>query len=197
MPLVAETGTGRNPAANSYASREFAAAFHADGTDAEAWAFVDPPDQDRALVTATRRLDGAMLWRGRPALPDQPLGWPRVGVYAPGYRAFPAASVPTAVRQATAALALKVAQDQAAALAAEAAGAASAGSSAGSEQQVQEITLGPIGIKMAAASAETIAAQAEVAAKAGRSVPQEVVAMLRPWGDYVGAGASLGRVTRG
>jgi hypothetical protein len=195
MPLVVETGTGRNPAANSYASREFAAAFHADGVDAEAWAFVDPPDQDRALVTATRRLDGAMLWRGRPALPDQPLGWPRVGVAAPGLLVFSSAAVPAAVRQATAALALKVARDQAAALEAEAAGAAT--TSADTEQQVQEITLGPIGIKMAAASAETVAAQAAVAAKASRAVPQEVVAMLRHWGDYLGAGAALGRTSRG
>lgn len=197
MALVVETGSGRNPAAASYCSVEFANAYHETGTNAEAWAFVDPPDRERALVTASRLLDASVEWRGRPLYVDQPLGWPRRGVVGPDHRAFPAAAVPNAVRLATALLALKVATDAVAALEAQAAGTATVAGTADTTQQVQEITLGPIGIKLAAASAEAIQAQAEVAAKSSRAVPVEVAAILRPWGDYVGSGAALGRVTRG
>ena len=195
MALVVETGTGRDPTASSYASRTFATAFHAAGVNADAWDLIDPPDQERALVSATRLLDATMSWRGRQLYVDQPLGWPRRGVVGPDYRAFPLAKVPDAVRLATSVLALKLAQDQVALLDAQDAGTAASGSA---DQQVQEITLGPIGIKMATATAATVQAQAVAAAASSRRVPAEVAAMLRPWGDYVGAGsgASLGPVTR-
>jgi hypothetical protein len=196
MALVVETGTGRDPTASSYASRTFATAFHAAGVNADAWDLIDPPDQERALVSATRLLDATMSWRGRPLHGDQPLGWPRRGVVGPDYRAFPLDKVPDAVRLAAAVLALRLAQDQVALLDAQAAGT---GAAAGStEQQVQEITLGPIGIKMATATAATIQAQAEATAAATRLVPAEVAAMLRHWGDYVGSGsgASLGPILR-
>lgn len=197
MPLVAETGTGRDPAANSYATRVFAAAYHDTGLTGEDWALVDGPEQDRALVAATRLLDTLVDWHGTPVYPGQPLGWPRRWVTGIDRRPFPMASVPIAVRHATAALALKLAKDYAAALEAEASGTAATGATSSTEQQVEEITLGPIGVKLTAASAEAIQAQAEVAAKAARPIPLEVTALLRHWGDYTGGGSGMVRVVRG
>lgn len=188
MALVVETGSGRNPLAQSYASLATANEWHNAGVNAEAWAFIDPPDQERALVAATRLLDATVDWKGTPVYGDQPLGWPRRNVRGIDRRPFAMSAVPNAVRYATAALALKLAQDQVAALAAEAAGSISSTT----DQAVEEITLGPIGIKLASATTATVEAQEA----ANRLVPVEIAALIKHWGDYAGGSAAMVRVVR-
>lgn len=189
MALVVETGSGRNPLAQSYASLDFADDWHAAGVNAEAWDFIDPPDKERALVAATRLLDATVDWKGTPVYGDQPLGWPRRNVRGIDRRPFSMAAVPNAVRYATAALALKLAQDQVAALAAETAGS----TSSTTDQAVEEITLGPIGIKLSSASTATTEAAQEAAS---RLVPVEIAALVRHWGDYAGGNAAMVRIVR-
>lgn len=189
MALVVETGSGRNPLAQSYASLAFANDWHGAGINAEAWSFIDPPDQERALVAATRLLDATVDWRGTPVYGDQPLGWPRRNVRGIDRRPFSMAAVPNAVRFATAALALKLAQDQVAALAAEAAGSTTSGTT---EQAVEQITLGPIGIKLATTTSAAVEAQEA----ANRLVPLEIAAMIKHWGDYAGGNAAMVRIVR-
>lgn len=188
MTLVVETGSGRNPLAQSYASLATANEWHAAGVNAEAWSFIDPPDQERALVAATRLLDATVDWRGTPVYGDQPLGWPRRNVRGIDRRPFAMTAVPNAVRFATAALALKLAQDQVAALAAEAAGS----TTSTTDQAVEEITLGPIGIKLATATSAAVEAQEA----ANRLVPVEIAALIKHWGDYAGGNAAMVRVVR-
>lgn len=194
MPLVVETGSGRDPLAQSYASLAVANEWHNAGVNAEAWSFIDPPDQERALVAATRLLDATVDWKGAPVYGDQPLGWPRRNVRGIDRRPFSTSAVPNAVRYATAALALKLAQDQVAALAAEAAGATTTGGA--TEQAVEEITLGPIGIKLSSATAATVEAQAAAQEAANRLVPVDIAAMIKHWGDYAGGNAAMVRVVR-
>ena len=194
MALVVETGSGRDLLAQSYASLALANQWHNAGVNAEAWDFIDPPDQERALVAATRLLDATVDWRGTPVYGDQPLGWPRRNVRGTDRRPFAMNAVPNAVRFATAALALKLAQDQVAALAAEAAGTTTTGGT--TEQSVEEITLGPIGIKLSSATAATVEADAAAQEAASRLVPVEIAAMIKHWGDYAGGSAAMVRVVR-
>lgn len=111
MAITIETGSGRDPTSNSYASVDGAAVFHSGSIGGDAWDDLDPPDRERALITASRLLDDLIDWKGTPVFPNQPLSWPRRGVRDPTGRIFPANAVPMAVRNATAALALQLASN--------------------------------------------------------------------------------------
>jgi hypothetical protein len=177
MTIIVETGD--MPAgASSYASVADADARHAASTSADAWENYDTMQKEQRLVTATRRLDAMFDWAGMPYSPHQPLGFPRRNLYDASGRQIYARSVPVTLRNATIDLALWLPDDVPAA-------AASSG------EVVQEITLGPIGIKMAAAQSGD--GSAPVAAPL---IPIDIILALRHLGSYVGGGGGVGRIVR-
>lgn len=176
MTLIVETGA-IVPGANSYASVAEADARHAMSTSADAWDAFDLPVKEQRLVTATRRLDVLFDWIGQPWRPDQPLGFPRRG------RTMTAlATVPLRLKQATIDLALWLPDEVANSVTASASG-----------DVVQEVTLGPIGIKLAAPSSSSTT----TTTAASQLIPTEILMMLRGLGQYLGGGGgSVGRLVR-
>lgn len=65
--------------ANSYVTLDFANAYFADRTHAEAWDSV--VDKESVLVTATSVIDWYVSWKGTRVSGTQALDWPRSGVY--------------------------------------------------------------------------------------------------------------------
>lgn len=173
MTLVVETGVF-DPTANSYASVADADARHGASTSADAWEEYDAQQKEQRLIAATRRLDALFDWAGAPYREDQPLGFPRRSAH--DYRGRPATlrGVPALVRDAAIDLALWLPEDV------PASGAA--------EDVIEEITLGPIGVKMAIPTA--------AAAVVRPLVPTEIILALRRLGDYVGSGVGVGRLVR-
>lgn len=189
MPIVVETGSGRDPLAVSYATVDGASLYFGSSMDAENWDDLDLLDQERALVTASRLLDSLMDWKGTQVYPDQPLAWPRRSVRDPSGRVWPYNAVPTAVRNATAALALQLASNP------ETASAISSDtSSTTGDDALKRVKLGSLEIEYQAASSTTTTTQA--ATTASRSIPVSITAMLKHWGNYASGGAVMGRVTR-
>lgn len=189
MPIVVETGSGRDPLAVSYASVDGAALYFSSSMDADNWLDLDLSDQERALVTASRLLDSLMDWKGTPVYPDQPLAWPRRSVRDPSGRVWPYNAVPTAVRNATAALALQLASNP------EIASAISLGTSSPTgDDAMKRVKLGGLEIEYQAATSSTTTTQASMTTS--RIVSASITAMLRHWGNYSGGGAVMGRVTR-
>jgi hypothetical protein len=87
-------------------------------------------------------------------------------------------TVPTTVRNAAIDLALWLPEDTPSA------------SSAGTDDVIEEITLGPIGIKMAAASSSGTTPTARPL------IPSDIIMALRHFGSYVGGGVGVGRLVR-
>lgn len=188
MAVVVETGSGRDPLAVSYASVDGAALYFSSSLDAETWDDLDGIDKERALVTASRLLDSLMDWKGTPVYPDQPLAWPRRYVRDPSGRVWPYNAVPTAVRNATAALALQLASNP------ETASAISSGtSSTTGDDAIKRVQLGSLEIEYQTASSTTTT---QASTTASRIIPVSITAMLRHWGNYTSGGAVMGRVTR-
>lgn len=178
MTLIVETGS-IVPGANSYASVAEADARHAMSTSADAWDAFDLPVKEQRLVTATRRLDVMYDWVGQPWHPDQPLGFPRRSRLG----GVPLAGVPIRLKQATIDLALWLPEE-----------VANAATAATSGDVVQEVTLGPIGIKLAAPSASTASTTTTAASQL---IPTEILMLLRGLGQYLGGGGgSVGRLVR-
>ena len=173
MTLIVETGA-IVPNANSYASLAQADARHGASTGADAWDNLDPQQKEQRLVTATRRLDALFDWVGNAYSADQPLGFPRRDLHDQTGRPVYMKAVPAAVRNATIDLALWLPEDTAAA--------------ATTDDVIEEITLGPIGIKMAAATGTTPAARP--------LIPSDIVMALRNYGSYAAGGAGVGRLIR-
>ena len=89
---------------NSYVSLQDAAGYIADRLDTSSWSESLPVDQSRALVTATRIIDGK-AFIGQLADPAQSLAWPRVNVTfndprAGGVVTFSPAVIPERVKRA-------------------------------------------------------------------------------------------------
>lgn len=189
MTIVVETGSGRDPLAVSYATVDGASLYFGPSMDADNWLDLDLSDQERALVTASRLLDSLMDWKGTPVYPDQPLAWPRRSVRDPSGRVWPYNAVPTAVRNATAALALQLATNPETASA-----ISSSTSSTTGDDALKRVKLGSLEIEYQTASSTTTDTQA--ATTASRIIPVSITAMLRHWGDYSSGGAVMGRVTR-
>ncbi len=175
MTLIVETGDF-DPNANSYASVAEADARHAASTSADAWDLFDLPVKEQRLVTATRRLDTLFDWVGLPYRADQPLGFPRRNLRDQTGRPVYMRRVPINVKNATIDLALWLPEEVV--------------SSTTTEGVIQEISLGPIGIKMATSDTAT------AAATASPLVPPEIVMMLRHVGEYIGGGVGMGRLIR-
>lgn len=176
MTLIVETGS-IVPGANSYASVAEADARHAMSTSADAWDAFDLPVKEQRLVTATRRLDTMFDWIGQPWHPDQPLGFPRRG-----RTMTPLATVPLRLKQATIDLALWLPEE-----------VANSATVSASSDVVQEVTLGPIGIKLAAPSSTSTTTTTATS----QLVPTEILMLLRGLGQYLGGGGgSVGRLVR-
>lgn len=116
MALVVETGTGADPAANSYATVADCTAYHEAHLYATPWTNATAPNKEIALRMATRVLDQSVAWYGYLAKDGQPLQWPRVRVpnrqrfaYTPGVGTatnfWPANQIPKPIRDATCELA--------------------------------------------------------------------------------------------
>ena len=173
MTLIVETGD-IVPNANSYATVAQADARHAMSTSADLWDAFDLPVKEQRLVTATRMLDTLFDWNGISVLDDQPLGFPR---RSQGGYVF-MRKVPTAIVNAAIDLALWLPEDVTV--------------SGTTDDAIQEITLGPIGLKFATSSSTS-----STTTTARPLVPPEVVLMLRNWGSYLGGGGgSVGRLVR-
>lgn len=180
MTLIVETGA-IVPGANSYASVAEADSRHGMSTSADAWDAFDLPVKEQRLVTATRRLDVMFDWIGQPMHPDQPLGFPRRHRLVLGV-AMPLTGLPVRLKQAAIDLALWLPEE-----------VANAATSATSGDVVQEVTLGPIGIKLAAPSASSTT----VTTAASQLIPTEILMLLRGLGQYLGGGGgSVGRLVR-
>jgi len=180
MTIIVETGDGLTNAA-SYASVAEANARHGASTSADAWENFDLPVKEQRLVTATRRLDVMFDWLGQPYRPTQALGFPRNLPRTSWGMPMHIREVPTAIKNATIDLALWLPEEV----------ASSATST--TTDVVQEVTLGPIGIKLAAPSSSTTSAAPTVAPL----VPSEIIMSLRRFGVYIGSGVgSVGRLVR-
>ena len=119
LTLIKEDGTGKVDA-NSYASAADGDAYHDGHLYATAWTGATTPNKEKALVMATRLIDGEYQFNGFKLSDAQALQWPRercpdpdrsgVGIVAGVLSRFgdawvPSDSVPTRVMQATCELA--------------------------------------------------------------------------------------------
>ena len=76
LVLIKETGAGLSDA-NSYASAADGDAYHDGHLYAAAWTAASAPNQEKALVMATRLIDGLFQFNGFKRLSSQALQWPR------------------------------------------------------------------------------------------------------------------------
>ena len=105
LTLIKEDGTGKVDA-NSYASAADGDAYHDGHLYATAWSAATLANQEKALVMATRLIDGQFQFAGWKASDAQALQWPRLSVRNPdGEDDLPPDVVPVAVRDATCELA--------------------------------------------------------------------------------------------
>lgn len=109
MAYVVENGTGI-AGANSYVAVAYADSFFADRGNTD-WVALSEAQKQTALVRATDYIEQVFdsRWRGSRALLDQPLGWPRSGVYENGEldRAIAENIVPARVMRAACELAMR------------------------------------------------------------------------------------------
>jgi hypothetical protein len=82
LALIKEDGTGRSDA-NSYASVAEADAYHEGHLYASAWTAATAENKAKALVMATRLIDGQFQFGGVQANESQALQWPREGCHDP------------------------------------------------------------------------------------------------------------------
>ena len=82
LTLIKEDGTGKSDA-NSYASVADADAYHEGHLYASAWTGAATADKEKALVMATRLIDGQYQFGGVRAVSGQALQWPRVSCLDP------------------------------------------------------------------------------------------------------------------
>lgn len=103
ITLTPEDGTGI-AGANSYISVADADAYFEAALYPGDWATLPDERKKAALITATRTLEGAMIWKGRHTTDDQGLQWPRQGIPRPDRgpgALWPSDEVPQAVKDAT------------------------------------------------------------------------------------------------
>ena len=78
--LIVETGTGV-VGANSYVNSDDADIYFEKRLHASVWTDADPDDKEIALMWATRLLEENVNWYGYITYADQPLRFPRTGLY--------------------------------------------------------------------------------------------------------------------
>jgi hypothetical protein len=96
LALEAEIG---GTASNSYVTRDEADGYFADRLYTTKWDDASNPEKDKALVTATRRIDEEQFTGEKTTL-GQALKWPRIGASDEGGDEFAADIIPTRVQQA-------------------------------------------------------------------------------------------------
>ena len=105
LTLIKEDGTGKVDA-NSYASAADGDAYHDGHLYATAWTAATLANKEKALVMATRLIDGQVQFAGWKVTDAQALQWPRVSCRNPDSEDdLPPDVVPGAVRDATCELA--------------------------------------------------------------------------------------------
>jgi hypothetical protein len=97
MALIVEDGSGKETA-NAYVDISYVSAYLL-GEQFEAWAALSEPEQEAAIIRATRAVDALYDWKGTRKTLEQSLNWPRKGVE---YECFEIIGVPAAVKKATA-----------------------------------------------------------------------------------------------
>jgi hypothetical protein len=95
--LIVEDGSGL-AGSNTYADIPYVSGYLL-GEQLEAWEALEEPEQEAAIIRATRAVDVLYDWLGTRKTPDQNLNWPRSGVTFEG---FEITGVPAAVRKAVA-----------------------------------------------------------------------------------------------
>src|SRR5688500_13012143 len=76
LTLIKEDGTGK-PDANSYAAMADGDAYHDGHLYASSWTSANTANKEKALVMATRLIDGFFQFNGFKRLATQALQWPR------------------------------------------------------------------------------------------------------------------------
>jgi hypothetical protein len=104
MALVATIG---GTASNSYVTLAEADAYFEDRLYTTEWDAATPTDKEKALVTATRRIDEE-LFTGEKTTLAQALKWPRIFANDEGGDEFAADIIPTRLLQATCIVALEL-----------------------------------------------------------------------------------------
>jgi hypothetical protein len=97
MALIVETGSGLIDS-NVYVDIPYVSGYLL-GEQLEAWEALEEPEQEAAIIKATRAIDSLYDWMGTRKTPDQALSWPRSGVTFEGFEVI---GIPTAVKKATA-----------------------------------------------------------------------------------------------
>ncbi len=110
MALIVEDGTGVT-GANSYCSVAFADAFFEQAFDPAFWSSLTTEQKEAGLIMATTALDTSYTFNGRILDTEQALLWPRTPFYdSEGREQGGEGVIPTALKQATAALAYQFAK---------------------------------------------------------------------------------------
>ncbi|MDR1901357.1 MAG: hypothetical protein LBQ88_03605 [Treponema sp.] len=104
--IIVEDGTGE-PGANAYINISYVSNYLL-GEQLDAWGALSEPEQESAIVRATRYVNSAFAWLGTRKTLDQGLLWPREGVELDG---FEITGVPKEVKEATAECVALVMQD--------------------------------------------------------------------------------------
>lgn len=167
--------TPGGPLSNAYTTVSQATAFLTMRLDTDAWTEAAVPDQEAALMWATRLIDEQVQWYGIPTYPDQALALPQAGLVDQWGRVIASDVIPLAVQQATALYALGLLE----------ATAATAGVAAGTADLViKSKTIGDTRIEY-----QSIAAPSARAPVSPYAIPSEVRALLRPYGAVPGMGS--------
>jgi len=150
------------PAANADAYTDVATAdaYHLTRVNTSAWDGASTANKEAALKMATRRLEGER-WKGIKAdeLTVNSLRWPRAEVYNADNQVEASDSVPIAIQQATAELALDILK-------------AAADEAAGLTNLTQEVAVGPVKLKLDTARASQTASE---------PLSSEVDALISPY----------------
>lgn len=97
MALVATVG---GASSNSYVTQAEATTYFGDRLNSTEWTGATSADKDKALVTATRRIDEEQFV-GEKVTAGQALKWPRSEAYDEDGNEFDSAAIPTRVKEAT------------------------------------------------------------------------------------------------
>lgn len=92
---------------NTYIDEADADAYFDGSLSRDDWSVLDTDVKERALITATRMLD-RQKWAGTKTDPDQALAWPRTGLTDRDGNELDSATVPQAIKDAQAELALSL-----------------------------------------------------------------------------------------
>lgn len=170
MILVATPG---DPLANSYTTVSQATAFLTMHLDTAAWTEASVPDQEAALMWATRLIDEQVQWYAIPTFPDQALALPQTGLLDRWGQPVLSTVIPIAVQQATALYALGLLE------ATDVDTSAATGDLIIKSKKIGDTTI----------TYQDIPAASSRTPVSPYAIPSEVRALLRPYGMVPGFGS--------